>query len=60
MHSWDMKNLDLNIVDYPYVAIFFGHAIKQNYYTNNLPIDETSRHNATMAEQHYAEAFDYS
>lgn len=58
MHSWDMKNLDLNIVDYPHVAIFFGRAIKQNYYTSNLAIDETSRHNATMAEQHYAEVFD--
>jgi hypothetical protein len=60
MHSWDMKNLDLNIVDYPHVAIFFYHAIKQNYCINNLPIDKTSRDNATMAEQHYVEVFDWS
>jgi len=60
MHSWDMKNLDLSIVDYLHVAIFFGHAIKQNYCNNNIPIDETFGHNATMAEQHYAEVFDWS
>ncbi len=58
MHSWDMKNLDLSIVDYPHVAILFGRAIKQNYYTSNLAIDETFGHNTTMAEQHYVEVFD--
>jgi hypothetical protein len=53
-----MKNLDLSIVDYPHVAILFGRAIKQNYYTSNLAIDETFGHNTTMAEQHYVEVFD--
>jgi len=53
-----MKNLDLNIVGYPHVINFFDHAIKQNYCINNLPIDKTTRHNATMAEQHYVEMFD--
>jgi hypothetical protein len=47
-------NVDFNIVDYYHLAIFFYCSIKQGYYIEDLPINETFEHIIITIERHYA------